>query len=313
MTGDDRRAAAARIAREVVAGLLPRWRSFWPDTDLEASADDVATRLADAARAWDLDRLVALDGGNVAVVCAAQRGGRPVVVKVHARGHPEEAELRSEAAALAFWQPTGAVPGLIDRRDDGLTMLMALVVPGTALDATRVGIDVRLTVLGRLAGRLHAAGAPPDTALPLGTYAAGWRRALADDPTALAELDELLAPGPGDVLIHADLHGGNALLARDGWKAIDPHAARADPHADVWALLDPRVPALPGDGRDAARTARGWVDRYARAAGLDPSRAAAWTSVRARTTAAGIHAQAEPSAADRSWAARLGGMARALA
>jgi hypothetical protein len=34
MTGDDRRAAAARIAREVVAGLLPRWRTFWPDTDL---------------------------------------------------------------------------------------------------------------------------------------------------------------------------------------------------------------------------------------------------------------------------------------
>jgi Ser/Thr protein kinase RdoA (MazF antagonist) len=301
------------FAREVVARLLPRWRTFWPDADLEAAADDVAARLADAAGSWDLQGLVALDGGNVAVVCAARRRGRAVVVKVHARGHPEEAELRSEAAALAFWQPTGAVPELLDIRDDGLTTLMARVVPGTALDAARVGIDERLAVLGRLAGRLHAAGTPPDDALPLGTYARGWRRALGDDPEALAELDGLLAPEPGDVLIHADLHGGNALLAGDGWKAIDPHAARADPHADVWALLDPLVPALPGDGPDAARTARGWVERYARAARLDPSRTAAWTRLRARATAAGIDAQAAPSAADRSWAERLGRMARALA
>ncbi len=305
--------AAGTAARAAADRLVPRWAAFWPGLDVRAAAADVVARLEDATCAWDLRALRILGGGNVALVCAARRrDGRPVVVKVHARGHPGEAELRSEAGALAFWQATGAVPGLLDRRDDDLTLLMDEVRPGTALDATGTDLATRLAVLGGLAARLHRAGPPPPDALPLSAHARGWRRALATDPAALAELDALLAPAATDVLVHADLHGGNALLARDGWKAIDPHAARADRHADVWALLDPLVPALPGDGAGAIRTARERIARYAAAAGLDPDRTTAWTRLRARATAAELHASAAPAPEDRQWAGRLERMADAL-
>jgi hypothetical protein len=312
MSADDRTRAARRVARAEVARLTPRWRAYWPGADAGAAGRDVVARLAGAVRAWDLEEVRALAGGNVALVCAAARHGRPVVVKVHARGHAEERELRAEAAALAFWQPTGAVPELLGRRDDDLTVLMARVVPGTPLERASLSFDARLTLLGGLARRLHEAGPAPGDALPLEAYAASWRRALERDPASLATLDRLLAPAPTDVLVHADLHAGNALLAGDGWRAIDPHAARADRHADVWALLDPLVPPLPGDPAQAARTARARVARYAQAAGLDPGRAAVWARVRARATAAGLAGRPAPSAADLDWAARLRRMAGAL-
>jgi hypothetical protein len=292
--------------------LAPRWTAFWPGLDVRAAAADVVARLEDAAAVWGLRDLRVLGGGNVALVCAAHRGGRPVVVKVHPRGHPGEAELRAEAGALAFWERTGAVPGLLGSRDDDLTMLLDQVRPGTALDAAGVDFDRRLVELGRLAARLHAAGAPPADALPIAAYARDWREALGGDRESLAELDALLVPAATDVLVHADLHGGNALIGTDGWKAIDPHAARADPHADVWGLLDPLVPPLPEAAADAARTARSRVARYAAAAGLDPARATAWTRVRARATASSLCAAGATPPADRRWAQRLERMADAL-
>ena len=103
-----------------------------------------------------------------------------------------------------------------------------------------------------------------------------------------------------DVLLHADLHGGNVLRDGGGWKVVDPHAARGDRHADVWALLDPLVPAVPDDA-----TALRWVAIYAEAADLDPERARAWVHVRA----AGEAGDVEPD--DPDWAARLRRMAEA--
>jgi hypothetical protein len=44
-------------------------------------------------------------------------------------------------------------------------------------------------VLGGLARRLHAAGAPPATIPEVAARTAGWRPALAAEPGALAELD----------------------------------------------------------------------------------------------------------------------------
>jgi hypothetical protein len=57
----------------------------------------------------------------------------------------------------------------------------------------------------------------------MSAYAESW------PPTA--ELTELLIPSAVDVLVHLDLHPGNALRAGDGWKVIDPHGARADRNA----------------------------------------------------------------------------------
>jgi streptomycin 6-kinase len=224
-------------------------------------------------RGWGLSDVRALGGGNVALVFAASMGGRPVVLKVSPRA---EEQLRVAAAALDFWRDTGAVVELLGARDDGYTLLMERL--GEDLDSTGVAWEERLRVLGALARRLHVRTPPP---LPhIGVYGASWRRTLTGADRA--ELEALLAPRDGDVLIHADLHGGNALRAGEGWKVIDPHAVRGDRHADVWALIDPLAPPVP----DRA-TAWEWVRIYADAAGLEVQRAAAWARLRALAGARG--------------------------
>ncbi len=245
----------------------------------------------------------ALPGGNVALVCAAVRAGRPVVVKTNPRGSPDDALLASEAATLGFWRPTGAAIELLDQRDDGFTLLLEQAWPGHPLLHARVSWEDKLAELGRLARRLHAAGPPPADALPMRAYAASWRDAAPSD----AELDDLLSPSPDDVLVHGDLHPGNALRTGDAWKVIDPHGARGDRHADVWALICPEAPPLPDEPARARRTARGLVAVYARAAGLDPDRAAAWTRLRALVEAGSCEARANPA-----WARRLRATAAAL-
>jgi streptomycin 6-kinase len=81
----------------------------------------------------------------------------------------------------------------------------------------------------------------------MSAYAARWR-------DGANELDGLLASSPADVLVHADLHPGTALRAHGSWKVIDPHGARGDRNAEIWALICPEAPALPDDPAD--RTAR---------------------------------------------------------
>jgi streptomycin 6-kinase len=294
--------------------LIPRWAGFWPGSDVDELAADVRVRLAAAVRAWGLSEVRTLGGGHVALVCAATRAARPVVVKVSPRGHAGDDELAGQADALAFWRSTGAVAEVLDCGDDGFTVLMERLRPGDPLDAAGLTRDEVLTVLARLAARLHAAGPPPQSFPHIGAYAASWRRALAGHASLLAELDALLAPAPDDVLIHADLHGGNALRHGETWKAIDPHGVRADRHADVWALLDPLAPELPADPAGAARAARAAVAGYARAAGMDAGRARAWTRLRAHAEALTLDAAgAATSAEDAAWARRLHRMAAALA
>lgn len=115
------------------------------------------------------------------------------------------------------------------------------------------------------------------------------------------------------MLVHADLHGGNALRSGSGWKTIDPHAVRGDRHADGWALLDPLAPALPPQPDAAVRAARERVAHYAGAAALDPARLAAWTRLRARAEALGLDADPQTPPDDAAWAARLHRLADALA
>lgn len=299
---------------ERLPALARRWAAYWPRDDAAAMAADVRARSAAAVAAWSLDGVEALPGGEVALVLAGRRAGRPVVLKVHARGHAETTALAAEGEALAFWQATGAVPALEDRRDDGLTLLLERVVPGTPLDDTGASWDERLEVLGALVAGLHAAGLPPGPFPHTDGYDPAWRTALAGDPAEHALLADLLRPGARDVLLHADLHRANALRdAAGGWRAIDPHAVIGDRHADVWALIDPLAPPLPDDPGAARAQARARVERYAAAAGLDPGRAAAWVRVRARREARGIEALAAPDAEERAWRDRLHRMADALA
>jgi streptomycin 6-kinase len=199
-----------------------------------------------------------LGGGNVAVVCAADQ---PVVLKLN----PRVEGLEKETAALRFWRDTGAAVELLDARDDDFTLLLERLEPGTPT----------LADLGRLAARLHAAGPPP----PHFPHLCEWFPEI--------------APAGSDVLLHLDLHAGNAMRSPHGWKAIDPKGFRGDRHADIWALIDPLAPTEPD------------VDTYARAAGLDPRRAAVWTRRRALSTA-------QEADVDDAWRRRLRVIARAV-
>lgn len=295
--------------------LRRSWRGYWPEQDAAALAADVRARRAAALAAWELTDPEPLPGGNVAAVLAARRDGAPVVLKVSPGGHPDAPQLAGEGAALRFWQPTGAVPRVHATRDGGLTLLLERVVPGTPLDAAGLPLPRRLTLLGRLAARLHAAGPPPRDSLHIGDdYARDWRTSLAEDRVLGPLLDRLLRERDDDRLIHADLHGGNALLA-DGerWLVIDPHAVRADRHADVWALIDPLVPTLPADREQARAAVRERVAAYAAAAELEPARAADWTRVRSRAEALALDGDAEAGADERARALQLHRVADALA
>jgi hypothetical protein len=191
----------------IPADLPRRWRAYWPDADVERMARDVEARVDEAIAAWRLTGARPLPGGHVGAVLAT----RDLVLNVSPRGHDDDVLVASQPDALEHWRPTGIVPVLHGRRDDGFTYLM-----------------------------------------------------------------------------------------RGGWKVVDPHATRGDRHAEVWALLDPLVPAVPDDA-----TALRWLVIYAEAADLDPERARAWVHVRA----AGEAGDVEPD--DPGWAARLRRMAEA--
>jgi streptomycin 6-kinase len=251
----------------------------------------VTRRFEAAVEHWGLSDPRPLEGGSVALVCVVEGA----VLKLNPRGHREDAQVAGEGEALAFWEPTGAVPRLLGSRDNGFTLLMERLEPGTPLNETGAGWEEQLELLGGLAARLHAQGHPGDGFISMSEFWADWPK---------AERERLSAPADDDVLMHADLHGGNALLHGTGWRIIDPKGVRGDRHADVWALLEPDAPALPVDPAAAAETAWSWVTRYAAAAGMDPGRAAAWTRVRAHAEATWI--------TDEAWAARLLALAAAL-
>jgi streptomycin 6-kinase len=270
--------------------LKRRWESYWPATDPADLIADVEERLAAATLAWGLEDLLPLDGGVVALTCAATWRGRPVVLKLNPRGHPDDAQLAGEGDALAFWRTTGAAVDLLDQRDGGFTLLLERLQPGDALEAASLTLDDRLVQIGRLVARLHRAGSPPPGSfIHVRDFEPEWE----------------VPDGDEEVLTHLDLHAGNALRAGETWKAIDPKGVRADRHADVWALIDPlTMEDFPRDRAQAEATAERWLDLYAQAAEMDVGKAREWTRIRASAEARQVH--------DPDWAAALGRMAEAL-
>jgi streptomycin 6-kinase len=265
----------------------------------------VRRRCATAVDAWGLRDPRWLGEGFVALVCEATRDGAPVVLKVNPGGHRDAVQLAGEPAALAYWAPTGVVPRVLGCRDSGLTTLLERLVPGTPLERTGMDWEDRLVLLGGLAATLHEANPPADLCLSMGDFTRDWRDALAREPELLSELDELMASTGDHVLLHADLHGGNVLLHEGGWKVIDPKGVRGDRHADIWALIEPDAPPLPGEAGAATRVAWDRVERYAEAAGLDPERAGGWARVWALAEAAQV--------SDTEWAECLRAVGSALA
>jgi streptomycin 6-kinase len=269
--------------------LERQWREYWPGVDPAALTADVEKRLGAATAVWGLEDIQPLDGGVVALTCAATRRGRPVVLKLNPRDHPDDAQLAGEGDALAFWRPTGAAVDLLDHRDDGFTLLLERLQPGDALEDTVPALEDRLAEIGRLVARLHQTGPPPGSFIHVRDFLPG---------------SEIPAGGE-EVLTHLDLHAGNVLRAGEGWKAIDPKGVRADRHADVWALIDPlTMEDFPSDPGRAEDTAERWLELYTEAAGMDLGRAREWTRIRASAEAQWLH--------DGGWAAALRRMADVL-
>jgi hypothetical protein len=118
---------------EALRDLAPRWQRYWPGADVERIVTDVRERMSAALNAWSLDGAEPLRGGVGLLTCAAG----DVVVKVLPRHHPEEQAMRGEAEALAHWRDTGACVPLLDRRDDGFTLLLRRLRPATSRSRAR--------------------------------------------------------------------------------------------------------------------------------------------------------------------------------
>jgi hypothetical protein len=246
------------------------WARWFPDVHLEQRAQ-MAGRLGEAIRAWDLTDVEPLHGGHVAYVVAAGE----VVVKVNPRV-PGEPGLEHEGRALRHWAAGGAAVAVLDDRDGGFTLLLERLRPGAMLVEEDLPVHEALAVLGGIARTLSAAG-PGDgfPALADSPMAAAWRDALDGDP----RLEELLAEPPSAV-VHLDLHVLNVLRRGKQRVAIDPKPHLGDPHAECFALLE-RAGLINATPKSASAAVRA----YAGAAGLDAERVAAWTAVRARAEA----------------------------
>ena len=66
------------------------------------------------------------------------------MLKLNPRGHRDDRWVAGEGDALAFYEPTGAVAGLLGQRDDGFTLLLERLEPGTPLDQTALSWEQRL-------------------------------------------------------------------------------------------------------------------------------------------------------------------------
>lgn len=272
-----------------------------------------AVRIATAARAraamqeWGVVDARPFGSGGVGYVYRARlRTGDAVVLKVE----PVTTAWTAGAAdrALVVWARAGLAPRVLAARDDGRTLLLEPVTPGTELgDVTAGSVGASFPVIADVARRLrHADRTAADGPFP--TIAAhaesdGWRRALTRRcPAAGAELEALLAL-PATDLIHNDLYQDNVLRAGDDWVVIDPKPVLADPHAECFAFL-----AAAEHVTDVAVVAG-----YARTAGLsDPQLLARWVRIRAIIAIAQHSESAEPSPDSARWIAHLHALARRL-
>jgi streptomycin 6-kinase len=236
---------------------------------------------------------------------ARLRTGETVVLKVE----PATGSSTPQAAdrALVVWGRAGLAPRVIATRDDGRTMLLELVTPGTQLGGYTASPDESFAVVADMARRLRSADRTtadgPFPTIAEHAEAEGWRRVLERRrPQTVAELDALLAL-PATTLIHNDLYQDNILRARNGWVVIDPKPVLADPHAECFALLA------------AAEYVTGLavLERYARIAGLPDARLLArWVRIRALITTAQRSESAEPTSDSARWDAHVQALARML-
>jgi len=245
--------------------VLANWRN-WSSDQAESVIANAQDRLATAIDAWQLTDLAPMPGGEVALVLVATSPAGEAVLKVNPNLAGDTDVLATEPRALALWSGAGAAPQVYATRDNGLTMLLQRVRPGTTLrEATTDAMSI-VGTLGGLCRVVHQHVDPQRFCrLADGSEANGWRRELAGTREH-DELERLLKPSSDDRLLHTDLHCINAgqADAPGRWSAQPAHPACA-----------PRAPGRRGPSTPPASAVRHWLrSRAARVPdpGRDPTR-----------------------------------------
>jgi streptomycin 6-kinase len=252
----------------------PEWLAGLPELCARLSAE------------WSVQLGAPFAECHVSLVVAANRGPRPLVLKVPMPPAITlwtlAADVRTnEADALRYWVGDGAAE-LVQYDDATGAMLIERCVPGTTLDQHEDPDHIAADLLRRL----HRPDPPgsferlADRALhlaqqlPIRYEAAGapFDRWLLD--TAVELLGRLALPGPVDVLLHGDFHHDNILSAhREPWLAVDPLPMVGDPAYDAVQYLLFRK----GDLADPAIEWAGVIDEFCARLDLDTERVKAWT------------------------------------
>ena len=243
-----------------------------------AGASGWVTALADVVidleREWSVTVGAALSGGTEALVAEANlQDGTPAVLKLLVP--TAEREVTHEAAALRLADGHGCARLL---REDPTRDALLLERLGRPLADLGLPLARRHEILCSTMARMWRR--VPDSGLPTGAAKGRW---LVD--YIQAQWEQLDRPCPAHVvghaltcaarrvaahdddravLVHGDVHDGNALEADDGFKLIDPDGLLAEPEYDLGVLMreDP-VELLAGDPWNRAAS-------LASLTGLDP-------------------------------------------
>lgn len=244
--------------------------------------DEVPALAARLARRWDLALGEMFAGGASAVVLRCHwSDGTPAVLRLG----PDRALLTQQAEMLRAFAPSGRVPAVLATDADAGAMVLEEIHPGTGAQEMPSASLPRLW--GELLTALHAV--TPPTGWPLHLRGrcddafdrfgrqlsepavreridhAAWQRTI-------LRCEKLLNTPARSVLLHGDLHLGNALDAGPsrGLVAIDPTACIGDPCFDAVHYV------VAGAGHEGVEAR---CQSVATACGLDGDRLYAWCRV----------------------------------
>ena len=253
---------------------------FGPGTETWlAEVPALAARLA-SRWGFVLGELFASGASSLVLRCR-RRDGTPAVLKLS----PDRALVSAQAEMLRVFAPSGRVPAVLAVDAEAGAMVLEEIRPGTeAGDLPAESLPHRW---GELLAALHAVPPPPHWPRDLRgrcdeAFARIGRRlsepvvgARIDRRTwqrAIRRCEALLDTQGRIVLLHGDLHLGNALDGGPsrGLVAIDPKACLGDPCFDAVDYV------VSGAGHEEVATR---CHRVAAACGLDGDRLYAWSRV----------------------------------